>query len=703
MWDVLVGDAERYDEWARAIASGDWVGSGVFYQTPLYPYLLGLVFSAVGHSLLAVRLLQAGAAALACVLVAVAGRNFVNARVGVVAGALLALYPEAIFFDGLLQKSSLDLLLMSALLCAASVFQRTRRTVWLAIAGVVVGLLILNRENALLLPPVLALWIWFSFDPASPRQRARWIALTAFATIVVLAPVALRNYAVGGEFIVSTSQFGPNFYIGNRTGASGAYEPLIPGRGNAKHEAADARALAEQALGRPLSAGEVSNYWFKRTAAEILAEPGSWLRLMGRKLLLTINAAEMVDSESRLEYAQYSFVLQMTSALTFGVLLALAVLGAAVNASRWRELAVVHLTGGVLLLSVAGFFVFSRYRYPVVPALALLAGAGIATLARRPFRLPIRPAVAALVVGIVAHLPLIERTNETHFNIALQLSKAGRHAEAIPFLARAVEIRPDDAESRVRLGLERLESGDAPRALVELREAARRHGTNAEARAGLGRTLEAVGSLPEAIQEWEAAVRLDPRNGSHRTNFGIALWKAGRRTEAIEQYRAADSLQPDNPVTKNNLAAALQQMGQAVAAIPLYRAAIALRADYGEAHSNLALALAETGQLTDAVTHFEAALRSQPRSAGMRANYADLLLRLGKPAEAVAQLEQSLVAAAPGGETMVVLLERLGEAYSAAGRGADGRDALVRALDLARASGLRQAEERLRALLSRPR
>ena len=40
-FDVLMGDARRYDAWAMQIASGDWIGQEVFYQAPLYPYFLG--------------------------------------------------------------------------------------------------------------------------------------------------------------------------------------------------------------------------------------------------------------------------------------------------------------------------------------------------------------------------------------------------------------------------------------------------------------------------------------------------------------------------------------------------------------------------------------------------------------------------------------------------------------------------------------
>ena len=77
----------------------------------------------------------------------------------------------------------------------------------------------------------------------------------------MLLPVAVRNYTVGGEFHLTTSQFGPNFYIGNHAGARGLYEPLVAGRGNAEAEREDATRLAEAASGRSLSPEEVSAYW----------------------------------------------------------------------------------------------------------------------------------------------------------------------------------------------------------------------------------------------------------------------------------------------------------------------------------------------------------------------------------------------------------------------------------------------------------
>ena len=58
LFDVLMGDAVGYDQWAREIAGGDWFGKDVFYQAPLYPYFMGAWYAVVGTKLSALRALS---------------------------------------------------------------------------------------------------------------------------------------------------------------------------------------------------------------------------------------------------------------------------------------------------------------------------------------------------------------------------------------------------------------------------------------------------------------------------------------------------------------------------------------------------------------------------------------------------------------------------------------------------------------------
>ena len=47
---VLLGDGRQYDLWAQRLAAGDWLGDEVFYQAPLYPYFLGVLYQTFGRS-----------------------------------------------------------------------------------------------------------------------------------------------------------------------------------------------------------------------------------------------------------------------------------------------------------------------------------------------------------------------------------------------------------------------------------------------------------------------------------------------------------------------------------------------------------------------------------------------------------------------------------------------------------------------------
>src|SRR5262249_34548281 len=103
-FSTLMGDARAYDAWAQRIAGGDWIGRDVFYQAPLYPYALGVLYAIAGRSLVVVRICQAVLGSIACGLLGAATARLFTPRTGLGAGLLLALYAPAIFFDGLLQK-----------------------------------------------------------------------------------------------------------------------------------------------------------------------------------------------------------------------------------------------------------------------------------------------------------------------------------------------------------------------------------------------------------------------------------------------------------------------------------------------------------------------------------------------------------------------------------------------------------------------
>src|ERR1044071_305067 len=168
----LAGDGRTYDEWAQRIAAGDWLGSGVFYQAPLFPYFLSLLQITFGDNLCAIRMVQALLGSISCVLVFLSCEKLFSRAAAIVAGLLLAFYPPAIFFAGVIDKSVLDLLLLSLLvwLLLRAVSLPSWRQ-WLG-AGALLGLLGLSRENALILALVVPLWVGICFSAHALRLSA---------------------------------------------------------------------------------------------------------------------------------------------------------------------------------------------------------------------------------------------------------------------------------------------------------------------------------------------------------------------------------------------------------------------------------------------------------------------------------------------------------------------------------------------------
>ena len=104
----LPGDPRTYDEWAQRIVAGDWLGQGVFYQAPLYPYFLALLQAIFGHDLWTIRVAQSVFSAAVCSLLYLAGKSFFSRNAGVAAALVLSLYAPAIFFGGLIDKTVVD-------------------------------------------------------------------------------------------------------------------------------------------------------------------------------------------------------------------------------------------------------------------------------------------------------------------------------------------------------------------------------------------------------------------------------------------------------------------------------------------------------------------------------------------------------------------------------------------------------------------
>jgi len=665
---LLLGDSRSYDEWAQRIARGEWIGHDVFYQAPLYPYVLGVIYTLAGRSLLAVRVVQALVGSASCVLLAGAARRLLKGTTagghaaGLAAGLMLALYAPAIFFDGLLQKSVLDVFfvcLALRIIAAITVHVnaatapgpargvRPQRDsapdparLWIAV-GLAIGGLGLTRENALVFIVALAVW-------ALVVGRVRSAALFLAGVAIVLVPVAARNSYVGGGFYVTTSQFGPNLYIGNNPASDGTYASLRYGRGAPEYERQDATELAEHALGRTLTPADVSQYWTDRAMDFITSHPGAWLELVGRKTALILNATEMVDTESQSTHAEWSWPLRLLGPVAhFGVLVPLAVFGLFVTWPLRARLMVLYALMLAYAASVVVFYVFARYRYPLVPFLVLFASAGLvgAPASVRERRVGWGCAAVVIAAAIVCNWPmfppgLMQAVTESNLGVALQ--EAHRYEEATTHFRKSVALKPDYAPAYSNLASTLRLQGKVDESVATYRRALELQPDFPDAQYNLANALLEGGRTDEAIGRFQTALKSIPASVDVHNNLGIALATKGRGDEAMAEFREALRLDPRSPIAHRNLGDLLDDAGDTAGAIDHLRKAVQMSPADGAVHYDLGSVLLKAGALDEAVAEFTIATDRMPQSAEARNNLGIAYGSLGRLDDAIEQFRRAL-------------------------------------------------------------
>lgn len=578
-----MGDGEVFDLWAQEIAGGDWLGSGVFFQAPLYPYFLGAVYAVAGRDLFLVRAIQIGIGSLSCVWVMAAGNLFFSKRVGFIAGLLLCVYPAAIFFDCQIQKTVLGFFFMALLIFLLgkqtvdrwppvtveaahskkghgsvrpadqigqerTLRDRFRETLPWAAVGAVLGLLALVRENAMILLPVVLFWIWVFFRKEKRRTRAYRVLGVVVGTLLILLPVAARNKAVGNVFTLTTSNFGFNLYIGNNAQSTGTYRSLVSGRGDWRYEQKDAAELAQKAVGGPLTPGEVSSYWTKKALAAIAANPLDWAELVLKKWAMTWNAVDLSDTESIYAHFDWSGLLKSLSFFDFGWGVTLAAFGVYATWPLRSRLWPLYMTVLVYAAGICLFFVFSRFRHPMAAIVIPFAAAGLeqaVLLFRRKDFLALLAGVAVAAVAAVAtRVPIVQKEDmaaTTYYNLGVSLQQRADEEKAISYYQKSLALNPGHAMAHNNIGI----------------------------------LLFQKGKTREAIRHFEEALRFNPDFADPHHSLGLAYSRMARWREALEHFERTVAVDPGyNPVVYYNIACILARLNQPEASVQWLRDAV---------------------------------------------------------------------------------------------------------------------------------
>ena len=576
---VPIIDAAFYHQWAVEISRGNVIGDHTFFMSPLYSYFTGLIYAITGASPIRLMIFQSVMGVGTILLLYRWGASLAGRKVGLLTAGIAALYAPFIFYESTLLTSTLILFLSAIVLNLAEAVFKRDNIISILLLGGIAGLSALARPLVLLFIPFL--YLLFILD-----DRTTWLKRSLLLTagvLVFLIPVGIRNLIIGGEFSLTTSSAGMNFYVGNNPDATGLYwEAPFLSSIEPQYEDEDYRLAASEAMEKNLSTGEAGSYWFNQSLDWIIHKPFSYLKLLARKTFYFWNRAEFANNISIyygrevspiLKFNPFGFYLICPLGLA-GLILLIRRLGWKRNrvAITWVA---AYFVGGLI------FFVSSEYRLPIV--LVLMVGASYLIVeiigefkARR-----IETAVKLLILGLL-FMPLSNfRTDFIHsgenarmdvFNIGNTFLKYGKNNEAITRFKHVLEIDPyfpegimklADAYYRAGMTEEAIETGKKaglkdPESILEIIKSQALYEAYA---------LLSEGKAKMAMEEF-AVAGLDPGDAVAETtrvnlirNAQMAV-QAGNPTQALEFLTRVNSTDkvPD-PMVLHNIAAIQYRIG----------------------------------------------------------------------------------------------------------------------------------------------
>jgi 4-amino-4-deoxy-L-arabinose transferase-like glycosyltransferase len=353
--------AENYAE-GRGLGMPDvYPGAGRIYvrafRPPLFPFLWGLAYPWTREWYTPLRWAHAVLSSLTCVLLFFVGRRWLGRPSGLVGAALCAISPAQVWHG--VHAMTEPLFLFFLVLTVHLLLRLAEKPSALAAAGagVSAALGVLSRSVLVGFVPLAALWLVL----ALPRRK--WLTLLFLLGFAgAMSPWWVRNWQVFHRFVLTTTDSGHGFLIGNNektlTDPRGVYVPTDWGfLKDVIHD--------ETAINRRL---------WRKGMDYLTTHPGVWARLAFDKFCRFWR----FYPHTRFVSKKYAVIHGVSYALVFPFIVAGAILSfrelPAARKGWWLiSLLVIYMTGIHMV-----FIAVTRYREPLMPFLFCLAGYAVA-------------------------------------------------------------------------------------------------------------------------------------------------------------------------------------------------------------------------------------------------------------------------------------------------------------------------------------
>jgi tetratricopeptide (TPR) repeat protein len=495
-------------------------------------------------------------------------------------------------------------------------YEDTGNRYLLVLSALLLGLSSLARPNILVLVPGVLIWLW-RFCRGCRRHWKPDSLIYVGCLLLMLTPLALRNYATTGELVLFGNYGGYNFLIGNNAQSDGKTVFLPAASPEIEQGYRDAVAIANRLAGRTLDNSELGGFWFRLGLEFIKRQPGDWLELELKKVVYLFSGYEIPNNRHIYFFAQRSPVLKYLLwdygiSFPFGLILPFSLL--AVFAGRVRRDQFLFSFFIVSYsLSIIAFFVTARFRLPLTPILIIWAAAGFWYLVtlygkgdfRRFYRYLIVLVVLVLLCNGLNHLSTFALRPPNRYEGHLTLGDA-YHAEE----------RYEEAER-------------------ELRQAIRLNPRSVRVYNSLGNALAAQGKDSLAAEIYQRGIDVDPNYETIKKSLA-RLYRTRRQFGKLSTLVTTELNQnPNSPWALQEYAYLHDLLGEKDDAVDLYEKAFqADSTDYGAIFKKAQMYL-ELDRLEDAEREYKRLLQYSPNSIEVHANLGQVYARQNRLDEAL--------------------------------------------------------------------
>jgi len=237
-----------------------------------------------------------------------------------------------------------------------------------------------------------------------------------------------------------------------------------------------------------------------------------------------------------------------------------------------------------------------------------------------------RERTAAVAIADPLHFEMRQESVSSiaQLDRAQRATEASDHLRALQIYEALVELRPEDADMRARLGDTLAALRRADDATAQYRAGIAINDAHAWSLYGLGNIMNAAQRYDEAEAYYRRALAVDDGHAPTLVNLGSLLGFRGNVAEAERMFRRGLEADPEHFGCHRQLGDLLLRTERSREAIPHLRAAVAARPEFGPVHRSLAIALGRQGEFEEAWTHVE---RAETYGAPVPAGFVEALKR----------------------------------------------------------------------------